>query len=89
MQGNFTIGFSGKKSDIARVKAAYWESMSSPDEYIDTIRTEGFERLADGDPAKILFRANSSINGKSEKKWVPGKLENISTVSGCCYYLIV
>lgn len=63
--------------------------MNNPGEYIDTIRTEGFERLADGDPAKILFRTNSSINGKSEKKWVSGKVESISTVNGCRYYLIV
>lgn len=27
------------------------------------------------------------VRGKSEKKWVPGKLENISTINGICYYL--
>ena len=38
----FTIGFSGKKSDIAKVEAAYRESMRNPDEYFeDTIRTIG------------------------------------------------
>lgn len=62
MQGNFTIGFSGKKADIAKVEAAYRKCMNDPSKYIDIIRTEGYERLAYGDPAKILFRTNNSIN---------------------------
>lgn len=62
MQGTFTIGFSGKKADIVKVESAYQEHMDDPNGYIDTEKTEGFEQLADGAPAKILFRTNTSIN---------------------------
>ncbi|MCI8811458.1 MAG: hypothetical protein HFF84_15460, partial [Oscillibacter sp.] len=86
MQGMFTIGFSRKKSDIAKVEAAYWESMRNPNEYIETIWTDGYEDLADGDPGKIMFRTNSSINVRLAGKLFPRLVESAPDAEAGCWW---
>ena len=76
MQGDVYHWLFREKLDIAKIEAAYRESMRNPDEYIETIWTDGYEDLADGAPAKIIFRTNFSINGRLAGELFPRLVES-------------
>ncbi len=60
--------------------------MGKPDESIDTIRSEGYEGLADGDPAKILFRTNTSININLAGELFPRLVQSAPEAEGGCWW---